>query len=137
MMGGIFILLMVGLVFTASSGVEPPFSRQISNAEASTIDLTDNQGALLALMLIVVPGLIVGMAIPMYILLGFLNKNVAEAQQRPPQPMNLLAPLSSAGSEATNPAEALNTTLADNAMLIVAGLGGLMVVITLIVILAA
>jgi len=90
-MAVIFVLLLVGLFFTTSSG-NLSAVRQVDNAEASTMDVTGNQGTLLAIVVMVVVGSVVGMGSTIYGLMWFLNREVLIVQQQPDQGFPLLTP---------------------------------------------
>lgn len=90
-MAVIFVLLLVGLFFSTSSG-NLSAVRQVDNAEGSTVDITSNQGTLLAIVTMVVVGSVVGMGGTIYGLMWFLNKEVLIVQQQPDQGFPLLTP---------------------------------------------
>jgi len=129
---GVAALLLVGLFFTAI-GVSLPQTRQVNNAEGSTLDITSEQGAPLALLVLGVPGLIVGLAIPLYITLWYLNREVKKAELMPNQPMELLQIGGGGASEQNVP---ITTLLLNNALAIVVGLGVVMVGIVVVILLA-
>lgn len=126
--GGIFALLLVGLFFTMLDN-PVPFVEQVRNPEASAQSITTDQGAQLAVLSLVVLLAIGGMATTLYAGFWFLNREVAHATQQPEQPFELL----SMNPKASNTTGAL---LANNALYIVIGLGGLMLVAALAVLFA-
>ena len=87
----IFGLLIVGLFFTTSSS-NLTLVRQVDNAEGSTLDITSNQGTLIAIVTMVVVGSVVGMGGTIYGLMWFLNREVTIVQQQPDQGFPLLTP---------------------------------------------
>lgn len=124
---GIFVLLMVGLFFSTGGG-EMSMTRQITNPEGSTLDMTDNQGAMLALLSAVITGSIFGMGATLYVIFWFLNRNVTRAQEAPNQPMELLA-------IGNNEEVSMTSLVANNALLIVGGLGAGMILLVVAVLL--
>jgi hypothetical protein len=123
-MGGVFMLLLVGLYF-ASGGGKLPVVEQVSSPEASTLQMTSNEGALLALLIFAVVSMIIGMGVGTYAIFWFLNREITRVQQQPNQQFELL----SMGTEG-------NTTgalLANNALIIVGLVGVAMVVATVLV----
>ena len=90
-MAAVFVLLVVGLFFTTSSG-DLSLARQVENAEGSTLDVTSNQGALIAIVTMVVIGSVFGMGGTIYGIFWFLNREVTIVQQQPDQGFPLLTP---------------------------------------------
>lgn len=125
--GAVVALLLVGLFFTAS-GVPLPQTRQLSNPEGSALDVTADQGTLLALLVLGVPALILGMAIPLYVGTWFFNREINRAQNQANQPVELL--------QLGAPEAAPTAVLANNAFMIVVGVGVLMVAIVVAILLA-
>jgi hypothetical protein len=123
-MGAVFVLLLVGLYF-ATGGGDLPVVEQVSSPEASTLQMTSNEGALLALLIFAVVGMIIGMGVGIYAIFWFLNREITRVQQQPNQQFELL----SMGTEG-------NTTgalIANNALIIVVLMGAVMVVATILV----
>ena len=125
--GAVVALLLVGLFFTAS-GVPLPQTRQLENPEGSTLEATSDQGFLLAVLLLGVPAIIVGMALPLYGGVWFLNREVRRAEEQENQPLELLQ----LGSASVPTA----SVLAKNSFAIVLGLGLVMVAIVVVILLA-
>jgi lysylphosphatidylglycerol synthetase-like protein (DUF2156 family) len=123
----VFVLLMVGLYFMAN-GFNLPMVRQTTNEAASAIDMTDDKAAMLALLVAFVTVNIVGIAVTLYIIMWLLNRNVAQANQQPNEPFQLLA----GGSVDSAAASA---TIADNALFIMLGVGVAALGITLVALL--
>jgi len=123
--GLVVILLLVGLYFTASGG-SLPLTEQVSNPEGSTLAMTSNQGTMLAVLIVVVVGTILGMAVATYAIFWLLNKQVTQVQQQPNQPFELL----SMGTEGNT----AGTLLAENALLLVVLAGGAMVLVAVLLV---
>lgn len=124
---GVVVLLLVGLFFTTSGGL--PIKEQVSSPEASTARMTSDEGVLFAIMVVGVLGAIGMMAVTIYIVMYFMNREIARVQQQPAQQFELL----SMGPRG-------NTTgalLANNALYIVIGAGMIMTAVALAVILLA
>lgn len=118
----VFVLLVVGLYFTAN-GFHLPLVRQTVNAEASTIDLTDDK----ALMLVLLTGFVlfnmIGMAATLYLVMWGLNRFIIQANQQPNEPFQLA---SGGGVDAAT----ASATIADNALYIIIGVGVFALAIT-------
>ncbi len=127
LMGGVFALLMIGMIFSSSNGQFFPVSRQLSNPEASAIDLTKDQAAMLAVLTVVVLGAIGTFTVGLGLTVLLLNRQVATVQQQPAQPVELLA----SGGDFTSARNAI----VNNAMLLVIIAGAAMLAITLLVLL--
>lgn len=114
----VFVVLIVGMVFMdAGEGSLLPTVRQVSNEQGSTVDLTGSKGALLFLLSAVVLGSIAGMAVPLYLVMWFLNREVVKVQSQQPEP--LLLSMSPQGNT-------VGAALANNVFYIVVGVGFLM-----------
>jgi hypothetical protein len=124
LIGGVFALLMVGLFFNISGG-DLPIVEQVSSSDASVSSVTGDKGALLALLIVLVPGLVFGMGAGLYATFWYLNREVTRVQQQPNQQFELL----SMGTEG-NTAGAM---IANNALMIVVGAGALMLAVTIAV----
>ncbi len=128
-LGGVFVLLISGLFF---SNVDFSFyTQQVSNPEASTGTLTDNQAVLLFLIIGGVLAHIIGFGGTLYGVLWFFNREVRRAQDSPNEPFPLLAEGAAEGVTLDR------SLLINNAVYIVVGLGVLMVAVTLLVLLVA
>lgn len=127
LLGTVFVLLIIGLLFS-SGAVHLEGTRQITNPEGSTLDMTDNQGAMLVALAVVVLGSTFGMGVAIYAIFWFLSWSVNRVQQEPNQPVKLLAV---GGGEQVSVTE----LVANNALYIVIGLGGAMTLIVLILLL--
>lgn len=123
LLGGVFALLLVGLFFTAV-GAPAFYTPQVNSPEASTGQITGNQGILLALLILGVPGIIVGMGVSMYFVFWFLNREVTIVQQQPEQPFELLP--------AGTTIKTAQFGIANNAFFIILGLGLVMTIVTLL-----
>jgi hypothetical protein len=121
--GVVFVILMIGLVFTTADN-SIPFARQITNEAGSTIDISGGQGAMLALLSAVVLGGIGTMAGTLYAILWFLNREVARVQVQEPEPILL--------SMSLEEERTIGSSLANNSFLIVVALGGLMTIIAIV-----
>lgn len=125
LLGAVFVVLIVGLLFSASDNVLPTV-QQVSSPEASTQDVTGTKGALLALLIVVVTGSIASMGAALYAILWFLNREVNRVQMQEPEP--LLLTMSTQGNS-------LGAALANNAFIIVALLGLVMTVVVIVLLL--
>jgi hypothetical protein len=125
LLGAVFVVLIVGLFFSASDNVLPTV-QQVSSPEASTQDVTGTKGALLALLIVVVTGSIASMGAALYAILWFLNREVNRVQMQEPEP--LLLTMSTQGNS-------LGAALANNAFIIVALLGLVMTVAAIVLLL--
>ncbi|KAB2903433.1 MAG: hypothetical protein KJ064_20650 [Anaerolineae bacterium] len=125
LLGAVFVVLIVGLFFSASDNVLPTV-QQVSSPEASTQDVTGTKGALLALLIVVVTGSIASMGAALYAILWFLNREVNRVQMQEPEP--LLLTMSTQGNS-------LGAALANNAFIIVALLGLVMTVAVIVLLL--
>lgn len=125
LLGAVFIVLMIGLLFSASENVLPTV-QQVSSPDASTQDVTGTKGALLALLIVVVVSSVAAMGATIYGVLWFLNREVNRVQNQQPEPLLLTM---------TPQGNSLGSALANNAFLIVAGLGLLMTLVVIVLLL--
>ncbi|MFP4324049.1 MAG: hypothetical protein ACLFTK_16460 [Anaerolineales bacterium] len=126
---GVFVLLLGGLFLgTLDFSIYTP---QVSNPEASTGTITDNQAVVLFLITLAVMGHIVGFGATLYAVLWFFNREVSRAQKSPEKPFTLLADGSSEGTTLSR------SVLMDNMLYIVIGAGVFMLAATIVVLLVA
>lgn len=128
LIGLVFALLMIALIFSSTGGNFLPFVTQVSNPEASTVSFTDNQAGMLIILTVFVLAGIAVMGGGLGIIVWMLNRQVLEAQAQSQQPLELL----SGGTDLV----ATRNFLTQNIFVVIVGLGIGMLALLLVVILA-
>lgn len=123
LLGLIFLGLLIGLSFTGGDTNLLPMARQVSNPQASTLDLTSDKGAQLTILSVLVIGSVVGMGATLYGAVWYLNRQVTLVKQEPAHPFDLLS-LSTEGNT-------LGAALSRNALRLTVTLTVLVLVIAL------
>ena len=124
LLGGVFAALVIGLLFFTSDNLIPTVE-QVRNPEASTLATTSNQGFLLTILVLVVPGVVFGTGVALYGIVWFLNREVANAHEQPETPFDILN-LSTEGNT-------LGAAVMDNALPLMIGAGVSFIVLVIAV----